>query len=123
MRAGPGRGWLDYVAFEELENQDPAQWCHQAQKTNGVSEKPRGEQQRAGDEQAEALEHLHGRHDPPVHLAAHPLQGGNALRLYQQGANDGGENDQGNSRQGADIAADLDEQADLDHGHYQEDKE
>ena len=93
-----------------------AQPGDQADKTDGVGNKTRGEQQGATNNQHHPLKQLFTRQLTVGHFFLDPVDGRQALALQQPDANGGGQDHQPHGRNGADKAAHLDEHNHLGNG-------
>ncbi len=130
MPPAPGILRIDFLAVDEDPRfpvgldiardesaQRVAQRWHEERKTDDVGKKSRGQQQRTGEQQAEAVEQLLGGQHVPVNLRARPGQSGRALNTQQRASGDRRQHHDRQGRPEADCAADFDEQRDFDERH------
>ena len=101
-------------------NNRPPKGRGQNHESEGVSEKPRGKQERSCHKQTETFQHFHCRDLPPGHLPLYPCEGGNPLDPNQECAKHRGENHQKDGHSSPHCTANLNQQVDFDQRNDQE---
>lgn len=111
------------VACQVASGNDPEGFSKgrdQKNEPEAIGDEPGCQQESAGDQQAQPVEQFLGWQHPFVHLLARAHQRGEPLGAQHRHADDGGQDADRHRRQGPDLAADFDEDPDLDQGYDDE---